>query len=542
MPMRDPEARLIIFLSLAGLSAMAIFDGCAAEQVPDREDWVVSAIPSMNRIGRLETVTPRTGITVHAARDEYAAFQIVLGAGKSAISDAALKPSDLTGPPGEKIPGGNMTIYREHYIQVTSPSPDPGSGNRPLGRGWYPDALIPLSAPGNAASRSAGLAGAPLDVAPETNQPFWVDIYVPRNAAPGDYRGTVEVTAGTRQANIRVALQVWNFSLPLTPTLQSSFGMHEPSLTDRRTHELLLNHRVMPESVNPADAPDLEARFGMNTTGLRFWSHFNKNRCGMDPSPSPAQIAAVTELYPPDLPLHLYAADEIDSCPQVFEKVRQWAAAMHRASSRIQNLVTVAPVPALFTDGTGTGRPGVDIWALLPKVWDRDAAGIAEAQARGGKIWAYTALVQEAYSPKWEIDFAPVNYRILPGFLAQSMGLSGILYWRVELWTRAPYNDLRGYSIDGHYYPGEGMLVYPGAPAGVDYPLPSMRLKWIRAGVQDYEYVAILKRLDRSAWALDATRPAAGDWRHWTRDPQLVEATHDRLGEEIDRLSNQGRP
>ena len=36
-------------------------------------------------------------------------------------------------------------FVREHYVEVTSPSPDPGNGNRPLGKGWYADALIPFS-------------------------------------------------------------------------------------------------------------------------------------------------------------------------------------------------------------------------------------------------------------------------------------------------------------------------------------------------------------------------------------------------------------
>jgi hypothetical protein len=463
-------------------------------------------------------------------------------AGSIPVTAVNLTVSDLTGPDGRKIPQRNFTLYREFYIQVTSPSPDPGSGNRPLGEGWYPDALIPLTAPANEQRRAAGLEGAPFDVEAETNQPVWVDLHVPQDAAPGSYSGAVSVVSGQRRIEIPIVLRVRNFEVPLKPTLLSSFGMHEPSLTDRRMHELLLEHRVMPESVNPEDARELIDKYGLNTTGLRFWSHFEKKDCSMNAAPSPATIAAALQRYPRDLPVHLYAADEIDSCPQVFDTVRRWAATMHAVDPRIDSLVTVAPRSPLYSDGTATGRPAVDIWALLPKFWDSDPGGLEEARAKRGQLWGYTALVQEAYSPKWEIDFAPVNYRILPGFLAQSMGLTGILYWRVELWTESPFKDLRGYTISGHFYPGEGMLVYPGGPVGLDTAIPSMRLKWIREGVQDFEYVAILKRLGRGDWALAQARRAGSSWREWTRDPDVLDSVRDQLGDEIERVTGSNAP
>ncbi len=539
--MPDLKNRLTPGFALAGLSALLYLEVASPGHTAARENWAAFVLPSMERIGLQDSPRVQTNVSLRAARGEYAAFQIVLAAGKSALTGVTFEVSDLSKQGGGTIPNRNLTLFRERYVHVSSPSPDPGWGNRPLGKGWYPDALIPLSGPGDPHSRTT-LSGSQIEVPAETNQPIWVDIQVPREAAPGDYSGVIGVAAGPQLSKIRVALHIWNFVLPLKPTLQSSFGMHEPSLSDRRVHELLLEHGLMPESVNPADAAHLAAEFGLNTTGLRFWSNFNKTDCSMDQAPRPDQIAAAMKLYPQDLDFHIYSADEIDSCPQVFDRVRQWAAAMHTASGRIQNLVTVAPVAALFSDGTGTSRSGVDIWALLPKMWDSDSAGIAAARARGGKIWAYTALVQEPYSPKWEIDFAPINYRILPGFLAQSMELSGILYWRVDLWTAAPFDDLRGYTIAGNYYPGEGMLLYPGDSAGTGFPLASMRLKWIREGEQDFEYVAILKRMGRATWALQCAAKAGTDWRHWTRDTQVLVSVHDELGNEIERLTNLSIP
>ena len=495
------------------------------------QDWSVSIVPSMFRIAQRQPVTAVGHYSLRAARGEYACFQIVISAAAVSLTGVQIKVPDFVNDSGT-IPSSQVTLYGEHYIRVTNASPDPGGSNRPLGKGWYPDALIPMTGDG---AGFQGIAGIGFDVNPTANSPVWVDIRVPDDAIPGDYVGIFRITAAEGERDVTVLLQVRNFSLPLAPTLKSSFGMHEPALTDRRIHELLIEHRVMPESVNPEDSADLVARFGLNTTSLRFYSNFNKATCTMNAPPSLETIRATSQLYPKNLDIHLYSADEIDSCPHVFSTVRQWGQTIHLASSRIRHLVTVAPSESLFSDGAG--RPAVDIWPLLPKLWDQYADGIAQARALGSEIWAYTALVQDNYSPKWEIDFAPINYRIFPGFLAQSMDLTGILYWRVESWTRSPFEDLRGYSISGHFYPGEGMLIYPPWPGGPGgSPNPSMRLKWIRQGVQDYEYTAILKRLGRGDWAMNLARSAATNWHQWTRDPNLVESVHDQMGAEIDRI------
>jgi hypothetical protein len=483
----------------------------------------------MERIGRTQAAARSTRFALRAARGEYASFQIIISAAAQPLTNVTVGAAGFVSSTGRISPAA-VRLYRERYIQVTDPSPDPGWGNRPLGAGWYPDALIPLP------NQSQLPQGESFTVDAGTNQPVWVDLRVPRDAAAGTYEGEVQVATDQGAREVSVSLRVWSFELPLTPTLKSSFGMHEPALTDRRMHELLLEHRVMPESVNPEDAAELMERYGLNTTGLRFWSHFSKRDCTMDPPPTPDTLRAALRTYPEGLDIHLYSADEIDVCPRVFETVRRWGAALHAANPRLRNLVTVAPQQPLFSDGGASGRSGVDIWPLLPKLWDRDAEGIAQARKNGTEIWAYTALVQDGYSPKWEIDFAPINYRIFPGFLAQSMDLAGILYWRVELWTDHPFEDLRGYSIERHFYPGEGMLVYP-APAGRGEAIPSMRLKWIRQGVQDYEYVAILKRLGREQWAMKRTRRIADNWQRWTHDPVLLDEVREQMGDEIERLS-----
>jgi hypothetical protein len=169
---------------------------------------------------------------------------------------------------------------------------------------------------------------------------------------------------------------------------------------------------------------------------------------------------------------------------------------------------------------------------MLPATYDQDVPNVLKVQAKGDQAWSYNTLVQDSYSPKWEIDFDPIDYRIQPGFISASLGLTGLLYWRVDLWSQDPWNvvNVAGYM----QYPGEGMLVYPGAAVGIAGVAPSMRLKWLRDGVQDYEYVTLLEQAGQGPWALQVAAQAGANWSNWTRDPNVLEGVRQQLGVALD--------
>jgi hypothetical protein len=198
-------------------------------------------------------------------------------------------------------------------------------------------------------------------------------------------------------------------------------------------------------------------------------------------------------------------------------------------------MVTQEPVPQLYDDGLGTGRSAVDIWTMLPLAYN-DAQSFSPPRVtyvlqKGDQAWSYNDLVQENYSPKWELDFLPINYRIQPGFINQSLGLTGLLYWSVDDWSSRPWTDPQGKQNPG--YPGEGVLVYPGMPAGLKGVAPSMRLKYLRDGVEDYEYVQLLKNCGQGTFALAEARKVGPDWTNWTRDASLLESVREQLGDQI---------
>src|SRR2546429_528612 len=153
--------------------------------------WVVGSMP---RIGPSDGPGSASSISLYAAKGEAESFQVVVRAASSGLSQVNLTASDLTGP--GTISKQNLTLYREYYVYVGQPSPDFGVGNRPQGAGWYPDGLIPFKDP----ATGLDLTGQTLDAVPynmpgNQNQPFWIDINVPRGAAAGTYTGTITVTS-----------------------------------------------------------------------------------------------------------------------------------------------------------------------------------------------------------------------------------------------------------------------------------------------------------------------------------------------------------
>ena len=65
--------------------------------------------------------------------------------------------------------------------------------------------------------------------------------------------------------------------------------------------------------------------------------------------------------------------------------------------------------------------------------------------------------------------------------------------------------------------------------------LPSLRLKWIRECVEDYEYIELMKKAGKSDVALELARQLGEDFRHWNADPKLLFAVRRRMGEALDK-------
>jgi hypothetical protein len=375
----------------------------------------------------------------------------------------------------------------------------------------------------------------PFDLKAGANQPIWVDLLVPQTATAGQYSGFYTVTSNEGSISGPISLTVWNFSLPTTPSLKTSFLFNQADSPAAQRE--LLRHRISPASTSADQLPSM-ASHGLNATNTGPYGGAYAGHCVMSPAPPVSRFKALASLQQPGVLLYDYSADEVGHCTNLYPTIQQWAHNMHEAG--INNLVSISPVPALYSDGSGTGRSAVDIWVLLPLMYNKNKSEVAHVLQKGNSVWSYNTLVQDPYSPKWEIDFDPVNFRIQPGFINQSLNLTGLLYWRIDRWTSDPWTNVNNTgTYSSNNFPGEGMLVYPGQQVGIQGVVGSMRLKWLRDGVDDYEYLQILKSLGKGDLAMEIARSVGPDWTNWTRDGAAIDSARNQLGQAINQIMNE---
>jgi hypothetical protein len=485
--------------------------------------WVA---PSLTRVGQTDTPGTVSSANLSGARGETVDTQVIVRAPAGGLTSVNMTASALTGPGGATIAASNITFYREYYVSMTG-STSGGGSNPPLGSGTYAEPLIPFVDPETGAALSGSLRAVPATVTANQNQPFWVDLFIPRgasNSPQGTYTGTITVTSDQGSVLVPVTLTVWNFELPLAPSEKSLFLIWTSSSTAYQ--QSLLRNKIAPWEISASQASSEIANFGLNRAGLDGSLYVGIQCNGSYSSiPTQAQIASLAATYPAGLALDLYVADENVGCTASYPPIQQVASNAHASGVKI--LDTIAPVSALYGS--------VDYWAMLPGEWPSSLSGIP------GSFWSYASCdLGNGNYPGWMIDFPPINERLNAGFLNQMEGATGLLYWRADNWTAGDaigsWNNPPT-SGCGVSRPGDGLMIYPPSPIGSTEPAPGIRLKALRDGIQDYEYVQILNGLGQAAFVNSVIQPIATNWNNWTHDPNALEAARIQLGQQLNLLS-----
>jgi hypothetical protein len=236
--------------------------------------------------------------------------------------------------------------------------------------------------------------------------------------------------------------------------------------------------------------------------------------------------------------------------PENFDDVLHEAQLVHKADSQIRNLVT-AP---LHKEWSGA----IDIWSPLincfePKPSSRGfcepmvgRSAYEEEIAKGADLWWYQSCASHGCSiiggeyhrgwPSYMIDASGVSNRIMP-WLAWKYDIRGELYYNIdEMYSRKTdaWNDV--YLFGGN---GDGTLVYPGRPKNIggntDIPIESIRLKLIRDGLEDYEYLNLLARHANAATVKKLVDTLVTNTYTFDRDPAKLSEVRRVIGEQLDK-------
>ncbi len=203
--------------------------------------------------GKNNPVWNGSAISLFGARNEFVAFQIILETGDAGAKGVKIVFDSLSliGPQPYAITNQSKTrgpftytgkcieMFVEHYVDIKERSKADyiwWSSVRPLPDSDYvglvPEQLVPFEAP--AGTKKHGQGGAPFDINMRSNQAVWIDIYIPKAAPTGQYKGTIRIAeSGSSQKPISVNLTVHNFTLPEETHLRNGFYPERRSLADR---------------------------------------------------------------------------------------------------------------------------------------------------------------------------------------------------------------------------------------------------------------------------------------------------------------------
>jgi hypothetical protein len=597
------KIKLFALVFVLGSALLIIGAGLINQTNPEVK---LTVLNSLERIGQDQPLFGSTQAVIKAAKNEVESFQVVIGAVQKNVRVTNVVMSDLTGK-GGTIGKENISLFREEYTRVRR-----SSGRAQLPPGLYTDPLVPFIDPVTGkpiepisqVTKKWGerpvvsgyeMFAVPFNVWKGQNQPVWVDVTIPKNAAAGDYTGTITVSVDTYRSawgpaddpvltktiSVPVTLTVWDFTLPDGPTLRNHFGNVrniakvfgvEPKSEkfqeiERRYCQMLSDNRInppLPEGLMPEVQEDGSLKITPERTqALKKYiedlhvADFEIPRAPIKDMTTTNRDKAIRyykDFYRYvkengwDKRAYVYMWDE-PNLSENYEMVLAVGAIVHEAAPQLRRLVVEQPYKQ--DPSWPDMDPAIDIWCPIFSYIERES--INSKLAEGDEVWSYTALAQrvDRYNPKydevknydppyWFIDGPLTSYRT-PTWMNWQYKATGLLYWSVVAAnsTLSGVKDpwfLPGYSNGGGQINGEGYLLYPGIPCGIEGPVPCIRLKVLRDSMEDYEYFALLEKLAGREAVTKIVTAVAPNWWATSQDPKVIIATREKIAAEIMKL------
>ena len=521
-----------------------------------------------------------SAIALSCAENEFCAFQVAVTATGSAVTVNDVSVTGFTGPAGATLDGAAALVYREGFLDVTTPSNASGA------TGQWPDPLIPKVDDFYGETRNAFPAAVPAG----QTQAFWVELHVPAVQAPGIYTGSVTVTTsdGT-SVELTVSIHVRGFSLPSTSSLGSAYGFDwdapcighfggygPPSCDDAQLEALnalyfqdALNHRITISEL--VYAPPIANGAGDFTTFDGLYGPFLDGTVltGND------QLAGakITEImYTGDRVAASYTAwathfkangwfDRVfdytcDEPPNgcAWTDIPARAAIVHAGDPLFRTLTTTS-----IQEATANGvLPSLDI--LVPII--NYMYGASDDPYPGNQRSQYDAFVATPNALLWLYQSCEPSSSCNPGTVGGSTGWPTLfidepaMSNRVMQWMDFAYQVTTDLYYDTTYAMdqpaedawqtqyefgnnGDGSIFYPGKPSLIggthDIPIESLRMKMLREGMQDYEYLHLLVTLGDGAFAQAELAKVVTNGGSFTGDPSVLEQARLDMADEIEK-------
>lgn len=565
--MRPPA----IMLLLAALTAAA-----AAQPVR------FAFCDGMTRISREGAPPAAQTYQLYAARGEWEPLQIVLSATPEQLKRVEIQATGIAKRNADDLLPAPVVLH-EHYVRVSKSTP-----MAPLPAGDYPDALLPLDMPAQDMGGTE-VVNQPFWV--DVFVPYTAvagDYYGQVRFKMAD--GSTLVASYSLKVwdfDLPVVPKLRSSIMTTVRRIAEVHGLEYKNNTPSLAHVGLLNayydllaaHRLSVDQIHGSypDAstgrldPDKAERAlrkhllhrHASTIGLPIWQEWPYgDPLGKDRDAAMDYVAQWMKLLAKircESRGYVIMGDlDEPNDEKAYAHVRKWGEFFNEVEKKhgikVPLLITEQPTPEKAAWGSLHGA--VDIWVPhFSSVWkDMEWAGgkheIAMRRQAGEEVWAYAALVQmpdeweqqhkkpkvleHSYPPVWATDYPPMAHRVI-GWLFPQHGITGFTYWDtlfaaegVDVWQDAGTFK----TDDGAVYNGDGSFIYPATEKrhGRHAPVASMRLKWLREAVEDYDYLMLARQFGLHEDAQRLVASFARGFGDWDNQPGLLLEARQQLG------------
>ena len=542
----------------------------------------VTAIRETQKVRPTDPAPPaQSSIALSCAQNEFCAFQVAVTApanGPVTVSDVSL--GSLSGPCASTLDVASSIVYREGFLDINTPSNSAGL------TGQWPDPLVPKVDEFYQETRNAF----PATVAAGQTQAFWVELLIPTGQTPGTYSGTVSITpSGGTALSLTVSIAVRAFALPSTASLGSVYGFDwdgpcvghfggygSPNCDDQQLEALnalyfqdALNHRLSISAL--VYAPPITNGAGDFTSFDALYGPFLDGTVLTGPHRiQGAKLTAIT--YTGDQVSASYAAwathfktkgwfDRVfdytcDEPPNgcAWADIPTRAAIVHGGDPFFRTLTTTSIqaaqknnvlssldilVPIInYMDGSqddpypGDQRANYDTFLQTPNtlLWMYQSCEPSSSCANG-------TVGGTAGWPTMFIDESAISNRMMQ-WMDFAYQVSAELYYDTTYAMSQASQDAwkTQYEFGNN---GDGSIWYPGKPATIggthDIPVESIRMKMLREGMQDYEYLNLLTTLGDSAFAQTELAKVVTSAGSFTSDPAVLDQARLDMAQEIEK-------
>lgn len=437
-------------------------------------------------------------IRVSAARNEKESFQIaVTPKDDRAVEKISVEAGDLQSASGEVFRKENLAIGVMGYVR-TRKLP---AYEVEYGKTWWPDPILEKM---KSADVEAGIV-----------QSFFVRLAIPKNQAPGEYRGEVRVLAdGKALETIPLELTVYPFVMPDTPPLPVATTSREieGALRPRDTHrvrdyvgrekydreekyreaDFLADYYLDYNSLY-AGRPDydvlshLHRQGRLGTFNLGYFSDAVNEEIGQvkDLSKLKERYDKAEELGLADH-AYIYGFDEKPYTPELVAAVEEIKRVLP------DSFILTTARSSDYGAGESTTK-AVDGWVTLTSHYNAEA--VRRAQEQGIQVWWYVCNWPMHPYANIFLEHDALEARLLMGAMARKYRPDGFLYYGTNIFrqnkplqTDTPFTSWQPNSFDN--WNGDGQWVYFGEDGRL---IPSIRLENFRDGLEDYAYARILE-------------------------------------------------